>query len=186
MKSKFFLLLVLSGVVSGVYAQNKNALRFGVNGAFWGMGDVSGVSVYGEYERELLPFVSAVAQFSSGYSDQKEEYLSSVLASRSASLSLRFIPFPWKVINRLKLDAGFLYQHFAETSVNYSSNPSRPVLGTSNYRSNLYGLLFGVNINVLQTGRHLLGIRGEMRTSFVNSKFNCDGLQAGVFYGVRF
>lgn len=191
MKTRIFILLALLCGALAVQAQGKNSLRVGSNAAYWSAGDVWGTAFYGEYERQLTSFMAVVPHVSIGYThdrrqnSQGQPMHSSVLASQAVSASLRFTPFPWKVINRLKLDVGFLYQHTATSDIGYSSDPS--YLATSlDYRTDdLFGLLFAVNINVLQIGRHRLGLRGEMLTSFGES-FMCDGMQCGIYYGVSF
>ena len=51
----------------------------------------------------------------------------------------------------------------------------------------MFGMLFALNINLLQTDRHVLGIRGEMLTDMGRDYyFNADGPHVGVYYGVRF
>lgn len=194
-KTILFALLVLVFTPT-VLSQGKNSLRVGANAAFWGAGDTWGTAFYGEYERAVTSFMAVVPRVSIGYSHNMVQtdnrpLRSSVLASQAASASLRFRPFPWKVVDRLKLDAGFLYQHTAVSDIGYSFDPSSPSsadyhVENANYHvENLFGFLFAININLLQTDRHELGIRGEMLTS-VGETFDCDGLQFGVYYGVRF
>ena len=190
MKTKFFLLSVLLCGALAVQAQGKNSLRVGANAAFWGAGDAWGTAFYGEYERTVTSFMAVVPRVSVGYSHNQvqlgdQALRSSVLASQAMSASLRFRPFPWKVVNRLKLDVGFLYQHTATSDIGYSSDPSILATSVAYQADNLFGALFAININLLQTDRHELGIRGEMLTSMGNT-FDCDGFQCGVYYGVRF
>ena len=190
MKTKLFFLSVLLCSALAVQAQSKNSLRVGTNAAFWGAGDAWGTAFYGEYERAVTPFMAVVPRVSVGYSHNQvqldnQPLRSSVLASQTVSASLRFTPFPWKVINRLKLDVGFLYQHTATSAIGYSSVPSFLTTSAEYHVDNLLGFLFAVNINLLQTDRHELGIRGEILTS-IGHTFDCDGLQYGVYYGVKF
>ena len=185
MKTRIFILLALLCGTLAVQAQGKNSLRVGVNAAFWETCDMTGAVVYAEYERELTSFMAVVPRISIGSANKQNQWVNTLLSSRTVSASLRFRPFPWKVFDRLKLDVGFLYQHTATSDIGYSSDPS--YLATSlDYRTDdLFGLLFAVNINVLQIGRHRLGLRGEMLTSFGES-FMCDGMQCGIYYGVSF
>ena len=190
MKTKLFFLSVLLCGTLAAQAQGKNSLRVGTNAAFWGAGDTWGTAFYGEYERAVTSFMAVVPRVSIGYSHNQvqlgnQPLRSSVLASQTISASLRFRPFPWKVIDRLKLDVGFLYQHTATSNIGYSSDPSILATSVAYQTDNLFGALFAININLLQTDRHELGIRGEMLTSMGHS-FNCDGMQCGVYYGVRF
>lgn len=191
MKTRIFILLALLCGALAVQAQGKNSLRVGSNAAYWSAGDVWGTAFYGEYERQLTSFMAVVPRVSIGYThdrrqnSQGQPMHSSVLASQAVSASLRFTPFPWKVINRLKLDVGFLYQHTATSAIGYSSVPSFLTTSAEYHVDNLLGFLFAVNINLLQTDRHELGIRGEILTS-IGHTFDCDGLQYGVYYGVKF
>ena len=185
MKKIFIILSIIILSMSTTIAQNRNSLRIGVNGAFWGSGDAIGKVIYGEYERTLNSYFSVVPRMSIGYANEQLEWYSSLLSSYTASLSLRATPFQASELSRLKLDAGLLYQSTVKLGINYSSHPSINIVGVDDDIYNLFGFLFGLNINIIQTERHVLGVRGEMLTN-IDGGFHCDGLQFGVYYGVRF
>lgn len=183
----FMLLLALSCTAQ---MPPKNTLCFGVNAAFWGDGDLLGTSFYGEYENRLNAFLAVVPRLSCGNAHKQTKWVSSQLASQSVSLSLRFTPFKREVFERLKLDIGVLFQHTLSSIITYGNMAYSPdglhVIAADGTKNNLWGLLAGINVNVLQIKNHVLGIRAEMLTSFSGGRFYCDGLQGGLFYGIKF
>ena len=181
MKTKFFFLSVLLLGALAVQAQGKNSLRVGVNAAFWDLCDMTGAVVYAEYERELTSFMAIVPRISIGSANKQNQWVNAQLSSQTLSASLRFTPFPWEIVNRLELDAGFLYQHNVQTNLYHSD------VQNNYWNDHLFGMLFALNINLLQTDRHVLGIRGEMLTDMGHDYyFNADGPHVGVYYGVQF
>ena len=193
MKKLSIILFIALFTVLGSTAQNQNSLRVGLNGAFWGAGDVTGLVFYAEYERTLTPYFALVPRLSSGYSSEHvkgtKEYwsewsYSSILSTHTASLSLRTTPF--QKMSWLKLDAGFLYQHTIISSINFYPDPTIGVAGVTAWDDHLFGILFAVNANIIETERHVFGLRGEMLTYFDAGSFECSGFQFGIYYGVRF
>ena len=179
MKTRIFILLALLCGTLAVQAQGKNSLRVGVNAAFWETCDMTGAVVYAEYERELTSFMAVVPRISIGSANKQNQWVNTLLSSRTVSASLRFRPFPWKVFDRLKLDVGFLYQHNVQSNMYYG-------MSDSYWNDHLFGMLFAINIDLLQTDRHVLGIRGEMLSDMGHSYFNIDGPHVGVYYGIKF
>ena len=194
---KRFSLIVLFtislGIVSAQASQDsKNMLRTGLNGAFFGSGDVLGISISTEYVYQINDFLGftpriMIANANNMFNVDNVFYEYHQITSLGASLSLRITPFP-DLFHRLKFDLGGLYQRFIKSwgqlgSIDmygtYDSN-------TTYYSSdNLYGLLGSVNLNLIETTRIESGLRFELLTSFYKGSLECDGVQSGLYLGIK-
>ena len=104
------------------------------------------------------------------------------------SLSARFTPFV-KSFKRLNLDFGLLYQRFIKSwgltrpDELYNSYDGA---NTHYYAENLFGFLGSINLNVIDTKNIESGFRIEMLTSLSEGYFNSEGIQTGIFLGIKF
>ncbi len=64
----FIVMILISGIIYGQENSNvKNSARFGINGAFFGSGDIIGPSIYGEYSISLNDYFAIVPRFMCAY-----------------------------------------------------------------------------------------------------------------------
>ncbi len=109
------------------------------------------------------------------------------ISSFGASFSIRMTPFP-NSLYRLKIDVGGLYQRLTKT---WGQLGSKDMYGTydsnyTNYSSeNLYGFLGSVNFNIIDTKRIESGLRFELLTSLYKGYLECDGVQSGLYLGIK-
>ena len=121
---KRFSLIVLFtislGIVSAQTSQDsRNMLRIGLNGAFFGSGDVLGMSISTEYVYQINDILEItprimIANANNMYNVDNIFYEYHQINSLGASLSLRITPFP-DSFHRLKFDCGGLYQRFIKS-----------------------------------------------------------------------
>jgi len=193
---KFSIILFFTVSLGTVNAQadpdSGQMIRIGLNGAFFGSGDVLGLSTSIEYVHQINDVIEVtprimMAAANNMYNVDNIFYEYHQITSLDASLSLRLTPFP-NSFHRLKIDIGGLYQRFTKS---WGQLGSIDMYGTydSNtthfYRDSLYGLLGSVNLNVLETARIESGFRIELLTSFYRAHLGCDGIQSGFYLGIK-
>ena len=194
---KRFSLIVLFAIsIGNVSAQtsqdSKNMLRVGLNGAFFGSGDVLGISISTEYVYQINDFLAVtprimMATANNMYTMNDAFHEFHQITSLGASLSLRITPFP-NSFHRLKIDFGGLYQRFTKSWGQLGSIDMFGTYdGTTTYYSseNLYGLLGSVNLNLIETARIESGLRIELLTSFYKGSLGSDGIQSGLYLVIK-
>ncbi|MEN8229343.1 MAG: hypothetical protein ABFS38_14385 [Bacteroidota bacterium] len=192
---KFSLIVIFTisfGIVSAQMSQDsRDMIRIGLNGAFFGSGDVLGISTSIEYVHQINDFLDITPRFmianANNMYNMNTFYEYHQITSLGASLSLRITPFP-DLFHRLKFDIGGLYQRFIKS---WGQLGSIDMYGTyysnATYYSsdNLYGLLGSVNLNLIETTRIESGLRFELLTSFYKGSLECDGVQSGLYLGIK-
>lgn len=169
-------------------AMTKNAVRIGVNRAFYGAGDIVGPSVNAEYSYSLNKYFAMTPRVMSGYANRMDGGQFNHASSFSSSLALRITPFP-NTFQRLKVDFGGLYHRFIKS---YGSVDPKAGYGgyhsssTIYRREDLFGLIGSLSINLIDHKRIESGIKFDMLTSFTEGYFNSDSSQTGLYFGVKF
>jgi hypothetical protein len=178
----FVVVLFFSLNVRGQQNSDKqNSARFGSNFAFFGAGDLYGISIYGEYVWRLNKVLSVSPRIMSGFASRADfDHLNSF----AGSVSLGINPFPRK---SFKIDVGGLYHKVINSygtlgDIQYGQSEI-----TRGYHSseNLFGLIGSVSGNLYSNKKMELGIRFDLLTSFTEGYFNADSWQIGLYIGLK-
>ncbi len=184
-----FCLFYSFGVVYGQKDEmTKNSIRIGINGAFYGAGDIVGPSIYAEYSYSINKYIAIAPRIMSGYAHKIDDVQFDHASSFNTSLALRITPFP-NTFQRLKIDFGGLYHRFVNI---YGGIEPKPVYGGLSSRSStynkedLFGLIGSLSINLIDNKKIESGLKFDMLTSFTEGYFNSDSWQTGLYFGVKF
>jgi len=187
----FFLFL---GIIFAQENQkSRNIFRTGINGAFFGAGDIFGIGISTAYVYNVNDFLSITPRimlaFGNDVNDVSSQYIDyHQITALGTSVSLRLTPFP-KSFRRLKIDIGGLYQRFTKSHGQlgqedaYGSYDGNVI---SYYAKDLLGFLGSVNFNCIETESLESGFRFEILTSLSNGDLACDGVQTGIYLGFKF
>jgi len=166
----------------------RNSVRFGINRAFFGSGDIVGPGIYAEYSYSLNNYFAMSPRIMSAYANRNDEGNFAHASSFVTSLSIRITPLP-NFFKGLKIDFGGLYHRFInshgsiEEKDEYNDYHSNDAIY---YKEDLFGLLGSLNINVFENKRLETGLRFDILTSFTEGSFNCDSWQIGTYIGLKF
>ncbi len=183
----FFLILVYA---TSSFAQQKepvNILSAGINGAFYGSGDMTGICLVTEYSYILSKHFALNPGVRVGVANNLGDNSFDHLSSLAVNASLSVTPFP-KLFDNLKIEIGGLYHHLAKSYGNFiDPTPYGTYMfsSTEYWSEDLWGLLGSVRVNIFDGRNALLGLRADMLTSFDKGYLNCDGLQFGIYFGLK-
>lgn len=163
-----------------------NSVQVGLNGAFFGSGDLIGPCFYGEYNHTLNDYLSVAPRIFGGFASKYDEYESfenyNQLTSFGVNLSLRITPLP-KMLNRFKIDVGPLFHKMVNSYGSISENMHyTPYVYYDN--ENLFGISGSLMYEFYRTEKTATGLRFDMLTSFTEGYYNCDSFQLGVFWKI--
>ncbi len=188
---KNFLILLtfvlISTFVKGQNSNNfKNYIGLGINGAFYGYGDVYLPSTTFEYSRTLSNYLALTPMISEAYSISDKQGLLKYYSSFTASISLQLTPFP-RFLHQFKFSVGGLYHKFksAYYYMNYYDQPAT-FYGPGSMNNNLLGLIGSMRFDLIETRRIKGGFRFISLTSYNAGHINFDSWQAGLYVGLKF
>lgn len=174
---------------ASTYAQSvpsRNAVRVGLNRAFFGSGDVVGPALYAEYSYQATPFLAITPRLISGFAHREQQGNFRHVSSFAANVSVRITPVP-RYLGWFSLDAGGLYHRFASTSGSVSRVFGYGSISSGeHYQENLWGFVGAINTDFAQGKQWALGARLELLTSLSEGYLNADSYQLGLYYGRRF
>lgn len=187
MRSLLFLIALFPAVAYAQSADLRNEIRFGINRAFFGSGDVIGPALYAEYSYRVSPYLSVAPRLISGTAVREELNLYNHVSSLGANVSARITPLP-RFLYFFSVDVGGLYHRFAST---YGSINRTIPGGISNDYSehrqqNLWGFVGAVNASFVDQETFTLGARLELLTSLSGGYLSADSYQWGIYYSRRF
>jgi len=191
---KLTILLLIGLCFANVNAQeiknHKSSIQFGLNGAFYGSGDMIGTSFYGEYLYHVNDYFSLTPRLFGGFANDNEELwgnevLYKLLTSFGFNMSVRYTPFP-VAFNKLKIEAGPLYHQVVNSYGESTINPEyQPSFHSYYSKENLFGISGSLLYDIIATEKSSAGLRFDMLTSFTEGYYNCDSFQLGVYYRVK-
>lgn len=182
------LLLMLSMLLTAQQQTPKGAVTTGVNYAFFGSGDVTGPCLVADYSYDINKYLALTPGVRVASVTRNSDGNYSHLSSLALNLSLTFTPLP-ELFDNLMLEAGGLFHRQVnnygncvedETDGYYTSDETHFSV------ERLWGLVFSIKLNIIDNQRFVAGCRGDMLTSFLDNYYNCDGLQGGIYIGVKF
>lgn len=171
-------------------SNKKGSLQVGLNGAFYGSGDMIGTSFYGEYLYQVNDYFSVTPRLFGGFANDNEELwgdevLYKLLTSFGVNLSVRYTPFP-VALNNLKIEAGPLFHQVVKSYGESSINPEyQPSFHSYYSKENLFGISGSLLYDIFLSEKSSTGLRFDMLTSFTEGYYNCDSFQLGVYYRVK-
>ena len=187
----FSLLLLTQSVVYAQAVEPRNAIRIGINRAFFGSGDVVGPAFYAEYSYQLNPYFSLAPRILSGFANQGADdyrnYLNHI-SSLATNVSVRITPLP-RYLPWFAFDIGGLYHRFVQTSGNaagHSGPQLQAAYEVTNSSENLWGFIGAVNLDFAHQEKFTFGSRLELLTSLSEGYLNADSYQLGFYYGRKF
>ena len=168
-----------------LFAQEKmplsNSARIGTNFAFFGAGDLYGLSIYGEYVHQLNERISIMPRITSGFASRAGF---DHLTSFAVSTSLGVKPFRNK---SFKMDVGGLFHKVINSYGNLGNYQFWQYPIESGYHSNesLFGLLGSLSGNVYKNKKIEIGLRFDLFTSFNEGYLDADSWQIGTYIGFK-
>lgn len=162
-------LLISFTLFSQENKQLKQSLRFGVNGVFWGAGDVTGKTIYGEYIFPINKYIvlspriitgnsnnfySDISNANTEYEFYSERY--STASSWATALALKITPFP-TAFNRFKFDIGIVHHQwtkmYGQQQIGFNSHTD------IEYRKqNSVGLIGSLNLQIIDNNNFETGV----------------------------
>lgn len=190
MKKTFFILLLsffTSQLKSQEVIDHQNTLRFGINRAFYGSGDIFGTSIYSEYSYKINKRITVSPRIFYGFAYVIKGRTSNHLSSFGINLNADITPFPSK-LKKFKFCIGPLYnyqaQTYGEVVENLNENDYR-LINTITIEEKKLGALIGFKFDVFETEKIELGARFDMLTNF-NGFLWADSWQFGIYFGSKF
>jgi len=196
MKTKTLILIfLLFGLILNAQddISTKQSLRVGLNTAFFGSGDMTGLGLNIEYNYAINKYLSIAPRFMSANANGISDYPSFTndfhqISSFGFSLSGKITPFP-NNFKRLNIDLGGLYHKFTETWGDIGSKDEYDTYSTNNtsyYEDNLFGFLGSLSFNVIDSKKVASGLRFDLLTSLYEGYLECDGFETGIYFGLKF
>lgn len=190
MKKTFFILL-LSTITFHSQSQEVSAtqktMRFGVNRAFYGAGDIFGTSIYSEYSYQINKYIDISPRVSFGFAYSKDDMTSDHLSSFSINCNADITPFPEK-FKKLKCFLGPLFYYQANTygPIEGEVNENEyTLLNATTNDEKTFGALIGLRFNFFETEDLEIGTRFDMLTNFGGFLWT-DSWQFGIYFGKKF
>ena len=183
----FILLLLTQTIVCAQSAEPSNAVRVGINRAFFGSGDVVGPALYAEYSYQLNPYLGIAPRLISGVASRVLPSHFDHVSSFAANLSVRVTPLP-NYLRWFSIDIGGLYHRFTNTYGNtgppFNGQPTSE--DAYHYTENLWGFVGAINTDFVNRETFTLGARLELLTSLSEGYLNADSWQIGLYYSRKF
>ena len=186
---KIILISAMLLITGSAFTQQKkplsDAIRAGLNCAFFTSGDIYMPAVSIDYVHPLNEFMAISPRIINAYHNRvgygNYKYSSSLAAALSLKLSL--LP---GIFDPLKIDIGALYHHF-KTSTLYLADPNTSLSGNYDYYiEDHFGLIGSISLDFPAKRRIFWGGRFDMLTSFQGNYFNVDSFQGGIYCGLKF
>lgn len=178
----FFILFFFSLNLYGQQNSGKqNSARFGSSFAFFGAGDLYGISIYGEYVCRLSKVLSVSPRIMSGFASRADfDHLSSF----AGSVSLGINPFPRK---SFKIDVGGLYHKVINSygSLGDMQYGQSEIISGYHSNENLLGFIGSLSGNLYSNKKMELGARFDLLTSLTEGYLNADSWQIGLYIGLK-
>ncbi len=181
------LFLVTHSTFYGQDQSRQGVLNAGLNGSFFGSGDVIGLSLCTNYDFNVNKFIAISPRITLGATSSADEFNYDNSSSFTLSTGLLFTPLPNRFSN-LKFEVGGLYHKFSkaygriEAATSYGTYTS---ISSEFYIENLWGLIGSIRVNIADNENFIAGLRGDMLTSFTEGYYNCDSIQFGFFFGLK-
>ena len=192
---KLTLILIFSSLL--INAQNeptaKQTLQIGLNSAFFGSGDMTGIGLNVEYNYPINKYFSLSPRIMSANANgiSNRSYSKSVFNHTSLfgiSLSGKITPFP-NNFKRLKVDLGGLFQKLTYTWGDIDTSNYYGIYSTNNTsynEENLFGFIGSISYDLIDTKNIVSGFRFDLLTSLYEGYLECDGFQTGIYFGIKF
>lgn len=173
--------------------QNKQTLEAGINSVFFSSGDKLGVGLTLEYQYAVNPFLSIAPRLMSAGSGSvtKSPYIKDNFSQTSAyglSISGKLTPFP-NHLDRLKIDLGGLYINMSHSWGNVDAQEPDYGYITSEtvfLKDHLFGFIGSFSFQVINSEKITSGIRLDLLTSLDEWYLESEGMQGGIFFGMKF
>jgi len=179
-------LLIVANLYGQLGSMPKNEINVG-GGLVSYEGKLRGANVFFECALPLKNYLSVVPSISSNLVLNEANNYYTHINTLGANLSARFIPFP-KRFNRLKFDFGMFYQYLVKSdgATEKVDNNFSYVLSGYYERYHIYGLLLSLSINVIETEKFSVGIKGDRFLPFGTEEAAYASWNLGLFVGRRF
>ncbi|NCD41030.1 MAG: hypothetical protein EOL88_02970 [Bacteroidia bacterium] len=189
MKRLLITLLMCSALIPAIAQQNiaTNHFTAGLNGAFYGSGDIIGPALYIAYTRQFSPYLGIAPRLQTGYANSLTNYAFDHASSLMAFADIEITPLPNR-LNRFSLLLGGVYHHFIKVYGNYQriSEYEEYLSNNATYRNDkCFGLHGALKYRIVNTEKYQVGIIAELMTGFYEGYLEAESLQCGLFFTIN-